>query len=51
MNTQERQVIDDLFDKLREAERQSAAREPAAEAHIRARVDAQPSAPYYMAQT
>ena len=51
MNTQERQVIDDLFDKLREAERQSGARDPAAEAHIRSRIDAQPGAPYYMAQT
>ena len=51
MNTQERQVIDDLFDKLREAERQSGPREPAAEAHIRSRVEAQPGAPYYMAQT
>jgi hypothetical protein len=51
MNTQERQVIDDLFDKLRDAERQSGAREPTAEAHIRSRIDAQPGAPYYMAQT
>lgn len=51
MNTQERQVIDDLFDKLREAERQSGPREPTAEAHIRSRVEAQPGAPYYMAQT
>src|SRR5215204_805284 len=51
MNTQERQVIDDLFDKLREAERQSGPREPVAEAHIRSRVEAQPAVPYYMAQT
>lgn len=51
MNTQERQVIDDLFDKLREAERQSGPREPTAEAHIRSRIESQPGAPYYMAQT
>jgi hypothetical protein len=51
MNAQERQVIDDLFDKLREAERQSGPREPVAEAHIRSRVEAQPAVPYYMAQT
>jgi uncharacterized protein len=51
MNTQERQIIDDLFDKLREAERQSGHREPLAEARIRARIEAQPAAPYYMAQT
>jgi hypothetical protein len=51
MNTQERQVIDDLFNKLREAERQSGPREPTAEAHIRSRVEAQPGASYYMAQT
>ena len=51
MNTQERQVIDGLFDKLREAERQGGPIEPDAEAHIRARVDRQPGAPYLMAQT
>ena len=51
MNTQERQIIDDLFDKLREAERQSNPREPEADNHIRSRVAAQPGAPYCMAQT
>jgi hypothetical protein len=51
MNSQERQVIDELFDKLRDAERQSGLREPVAEAHIRSRIEAQPGAPYYMAQT
>jgi hypothetical protein len=51
MNTQERQVIDGLFDKLREAERQAGPREPIAEAHIRTRIEGQPGAPYYMAQT
>ena len=50
MNTQERQIIDGLFDRLRQVERQSAPREPLAEAHIRSRIEAQPGAPYYMAQ-
>jgi uncharacterized protein len=45
MNTQEREVIDDLFDKLREAERHAGPREPVAEAHIRSRIEAQPGAP------
>lgn len=51
MNTQERQVIDDLFDKLAQAEQQAGPREPLAEAHIRSRIAAQPGAPYLMAQT
>lgn len=51
MNTQERQIIDHLFDKLREAEWQASPRDPVAEAHIRSRVQAQPGAPYLMAQT
>ena len=51
MNTQERQVIDHLFDKLRDAERQASPREPVAETHIRSRIEAQPGAPYLMAQT
>jgi hypothetical protein len=51
MNSQERRIIDDLFDKLREVERQSGHREPLAEARIRAHIEAQPAAPYYMAQT
>src|SRR3954454_15206688 len=51
MNPHERQTIDDLFDKLREVEQQSGPREPMAEAHIRSRVQQQPGAPYYMAQT
>jgi len=51
MNPHERQIIDDLFDKLREVEQQSGPREPIAEAHIRSRVQQQPGAPYYMAQT
>ena len=51
MNTQERQIIDHLFDKLRDAERQAAPREPVADAHIGSRIAAQPGAPYLMAQT
>jgi len=51
MNPQERQIIDDLFDKLRQVEQQSGPREPMAEAHIRSRIERQPGAPYYMAQT
>lgn len=51
MNTEERQIIDSLFDKLRQAERHGGPIEPDAEAHIRARVDRQPGAPYLMAQT
>jgi len=51
MNTQERQVIDDLFEKLRHVADQAGLREPVAEAHIRSRIEAQPGAPYYMAQT
>ena len=51
MNPHERQIIDDLFGKLRQVEQQSGPREPMAEAHIRSRVQQQPGAPYYMAQT
>ena len=51
MNTQEREIIDHLFDKLREAVRQASPREPVAETHIRSRIQAQPGAPYLMAQT
>ena len=51
MNPEERKVIDDLFDKLNQAERQSSQPEPMAQAHIRARIEQQPAAPYLMAQT
>src|SRR5215207_8519231 len=51
MNPQERQIIDDLFDKLRHVEQQVGPREPNAETHIRTRIERQPGAPYYMAQT
>lgn len=51
MNRQERQVIEELFERLAEIERQGAPRDPEAEAFIRRRLAAQPAAPYYMAQT
>ena len=51
MDTTERQVIDELFGKLRQVEEQSGPRDPEAEAHIRGLVGRQPAAPYYMAQT
>jgi uncharacterized protein len=51
MNPQERKIIDDLFDKLAQAEQQAGPREPTAEAHIRSRMASLPGAPYLMAQT
>ncbi|WP_207460290.1 DUF2076 domain-containing protein [Azospirillum sp. SYSU D00513] len=51
MEHNERQIIDGLFDKLRQAEMQSGPRDPEAESHIRAHVTRQPAAPYLMAQT
>ena len=50
MDQTERQIIDDLFAKLRQAEAQSGPRDPQAEAHIRDMVARQPAAPYLMAQ-
>jgi hypothetical protein len=50
MDTTERQVIDELFGKVRQAEAQTGPRDVAAEARIREHVAAQPAAPYYMAQ-
>jgi uncharacterized protein len=46
----ERQVIDELFGKLRQVERQVPQRDADAEAHIRQQVRGLPAAPYYMAQ-
>lgn len=51
MNSQERKIIDSLFDKLGQAERQAIPLDPIAEAHIRSHIDGQPAAPYLMAQT
>jgi hypothetical protein len=50
MDQNERQIIDDLFDRLGKAEEQAGARDPDAEALIARHVAAQPAAPYYMAQ-
>ncbi|MGY0782698.1 DUF2076 domain-containing protein, partial [Azospirillum argentinense] len=50
MDQTERQIIDDLFAKLRQAEAQSGPRDPQAEAHIRDTIARQPGAPYLMAQ-
>lgn len=50
MDQTEKQVIDGLFDRLRQAERGSAHRDGDAERHIGALISQQPAAPYYMAQ-
>lgn len=51
MQSQEQELIDQLFDRLKTAEAQDGARDSGAEAHIRERLRAQPNAAYYMAQT
>lgn len=50
MDQTERQIIDDLFAKLHQAEAQSGPRDPEAEGLIRDRIARQPAAPYLMAQ-
>ena len=50
MDQRERQVIDELFGKLQQVERQAPQRDAEAEAHIRQQVSGLPAAPYYMAQ-
>jgi hypothetical protein len=50
MDQTEKQVIDGLFDRLKQAERASAHRDADAERHIGSLVSQQPAAPYYMAQ-
>jgi hypothetical protein len=50
MDQNERQIIDDLFDRLGRAEEQVEPRDPDAEALIARHVARQPAAPYYMAQ-
>jgi hypothetical protein len=50
MEQNERRIIDDLFERLRKAEEQSAPRDPEAESLIARHVAGQPAAPYYMAQ-
>jgi uncharacterized protein len=51
MDRNDRQAIEDLFDKLATVERQSPPRDGEAEAFIRDKIARQPGAPYYMAQT
>ena len=51
MDTNDRQAIEALFDKLATAERQSPPRDGESEALIRDKIARQPGAPYYMAQT
>jgi uncharacterized protein len=51
MDRNDRQAIEDLFDKLATVERQSPPRDGEAEAFIRDKIAPQPGAPYYMAQT
>lgn len=51
MDTNDRQAIDALFDKLAHAARDLPARDAEAERHIAAAIARQPGAPYYLAQT
>ena len=50
MEQQEKQMVTDLFNKLKQAEDQSGPRDANADQFIREVVASQPSAPYYMAQ-
>lgn len=50
MDQHERQVIDDLFGKLHQAEGRTGPRDGEAEGLIRQHLEQQPAAPYYMAQ-
>lgn len=51
MDTNDRNAIAGLFDKLSQVERQMPARDPEAERFIGDAIARQPGAPYYMAQT
>jgi hypothetical protein len=51
MDRNDRQAIEDLFDKLATVERQSPQRDGESEAFIRDKIAHRPGAPYYMAQT
>ena len=51
MDHQDREAIEDLFRRISEVERQSGPRDRESAAFIRALIEKQPSAPYYMAQT
>lgn len=50
MDANDRKAIDELFDKVRQAETQGGPRDAEAEALIRDHLGRQPAAPYYMAQ-
>lgn len=51
MENQDQQVIQGLFTRLGEVERQAPPRDADAEAFIKQRIAQQPAAPYFMAQT
>lgn len=51
MDGNDRHAIEDLFQRLSEAERRLPERDPEAEALIRSEIQRNPAAPYYMAQT
>ena len=50
MDRNEQQIIDGLFDRLRQAQGGSPPREPSAQQRIEDHLSRQPAAPYYMAQ-
>ena len=50
MNTDEQSLIDGLFTRLQQAEKEGSARDAQADERIKGHVSAQPAAPYYMAQ-
>lgn len=50
MDTNEQQIIDDLFHRLGQAEAGSGPRDPAAQRRIEEHLQRRPAAPYYMAQ-
>jgi hypothetical protein len=51
LTREDRNAIDGLFDRLKEAERRGGPRDADAEAYIRSKIAAQPAAHYYLAQT
>ena len=51
LSPEDRRAIEGLFDRLAEVERRGPARDPEAEALIRAEIARLPGAPYHMAQT
>jgi len=51
LSREDRNAIDGLFERLREAEQRGGPRDAEAEAYIRQKLAAHPAAPYYLAQT